>query len=178
MYTLNIRIYVSWIKKKYIDIKRHIFIYIKRHISISGRTNIENQFHQFEATSSIQSHPIRGKQKFEMLTMQFPCCPSSATLENRILLHGSNQPGAVEQPAVLMLHFRIKKKPDPSGTFLCEVEYYECDICQRTCSHQNLGGFGLELQRTRNPYLIVSMLFCFAFGPLVHDFFHRHYASP
>ena len=116
MYTLNIRIYVSWIKKKYIDIKRHIFIYIKRHIFISGRTNIENQFHQFEATSSIQSHPIRGKQKFEMLTMQFPCCPSSATLENRILLHGSNQPGAVEQPAVLMLHFRIKKNlihPEP-----------------------------------------------------------------
>lgn len=29
-----------------------------------------------------------GKQKFEMLTMQFPCCPSSATMENRILLHG------------------------------------------------------------------------------------------
>ncbi len=61
--------------------------------------------------------------------------------------------------------FRFKKI-GTFGTFLCEVEYYECDICQRTCSRKNLGGFGLELQRTRNPNLIVSTMFCFALGPI------------
>ena len=29
-----------------------------------------------------------GKQKFEILTIQFPCCESSATLQNRILFLG------------------------------------------------------------------------------------------
>lgn len=37
-------------------------------------------------TPNAMSNVIPGKQKYEMLTIQFPCCESSATLDNRILM--------------------------------------------------------------------------------------------
>ncbi len=37
-------------------------------------------------SETIVTGKTRGKQKYEMLTIQFPCCESSSTLDNRILL--------------------------------------------------------------------------------------------
>ena len=41
-----------------------------------------------------------GKQKFEILTVQFPQCKSSSTLDNRILLLGKNVSFKFHVPAV------------------------------------------------------------------------------
>ena len=108
----------------------------------------------------VATNNNQGKQKYEMLTLQFPRCESSATLDNRILkpscnpavLPPSNVPPVIrhdhgmEHPEYLLMFclcflcsFLVSSDKNNTGFASNKDCHHQCDLLQRWSPEKSFG---------------------------------------
>ena len=122
----------------------------------------------FDGKSNNVGSLVLGKQKFEVITLQFPLCPSSNTFDNRVLQPSSKQISTayIATPASRFQQSMHGCHAMPRMKFLSKVYRHQFELQQIRCQDKVFGDLGMEHElsmRLGKTHVYISIMFCLGY---------------